>query len=671
MAARIEDYALIGDTGTAALVSRQGSIDWFCAPRFDSGACLAALLGSRRHGQWAMAPVGVCDGIERRYRGDTLVLETVFTTPTGAVAVIDFMPVRVAGSGSSGVRGSAGGRETAPTIVRIVEGRAGTSTMRTELALRFDYGSIVPWVQALEAEGGAPFGFRAVGGADGLVVHADVELTPSELHHSAVFTVAAGERRTFTLSWFASHLPSPAAIDAVAVLAETERWWQDWADHCTYEGPWRAEVRRSLLTLKGLTYAPTGGIVAAATTSLPEWIGSVRNWDYRYCWLRDATFTLTALIDAGHTEEAMAWSDWLRRAIAGSPEKMQIMYGVAGERRLDEYEVDWLPGYEASAPVRVGNAASGQFQLDVYGEVMDMFWTTAARDLPQTSAVSGRHDGLPPDAIDLARMLADHVRTVWRQPDDGIWEVRGPRQHFVHSKVMAWVAIDRWVRLVEHLELEDDPAPWRALADEIHADVCGFGYDGGLGAFTQYYGSGSLDASVLMMGLVGFLPPTDPRLVTTIDAIARTLLVDGFVRRYETSRTVAAGPVGLYESEDGAGLAGGADDAGDAGDFGDAPATVDGLPPGEGSFLLTTFWLVDCYVLLGRLDEATALFERLVALRNDVGLLAEEFDPAGGRLLGNFPQAFSHVGLVNSAFNLHSALEHDNARVTNRSVARR
>ncbi len=652
MAARIEDYALIGDTGTAALVSRQGSIDWFCAPRFDSGACLAALLGSRRHGQWAMAPVGVCERIERSYRGDTLVLETVFTTPTGEVAVIDFMPVRAAAADPTGRDGAA------PTIVRIVEGRSGTASMRTELSLRFDYGSIVPWVQALGGgDGEGPFGFRAVGGADGLIVHADVELTPSELHHSAVFTVGAGERRTFTLSWFPSHLPSPPAIDAVAVLADTERWWQDWADHCTYDGPWRAEVRRSLLTLKGLTYAPTGGIVAAPTTSLPEWIGSVRNWDYRYCWLRDATFTLIALIDAGHVEEATAWSDWLRRAIAGSPEKMQIMYGVAGERRLDEYEVAWLPGYESSAPVRVGNAASGQFQLDVYGEVMDMFWTTASRGLPQTSTFSGRHEGLPSDAVDLARMLADHVRTVWRQPDDGIWEVRGPRQHFVHSKVMAWVAIDRWARLVEHLGLDDDPAPWRALADEIHADVCAFGYDAGLGAFTQYYGSGSLDASLLMMGLVGFLPPTDPRLVATIDAVARTLLVDGFVRRYETTRTVPVGLPGPSSPTDARA---------------DPPAaTVDGLPPGEGSFLLTTFWLVDCFVLLGRLDEATELFERLVALRNDVGLLAEEYDPASGRLLGNFPQAFSHVGLVNSAFNLHSAREQDNIRVTNRSVNRR
>jgi len=465
------------------------------------------------------------------------------------------------------------------------------------------------------------------------VLHSTVVTHGRDLTTFAGFEVSAGTEESFVLSWFPSHEPPPAPPEVDRALDSTERWWRSWAELCTATGPWRDAVVRSLLTLKALTYEPTGGIVAAATTSLPEWIGSVRNWDYRYCWLRDATFTLNALMDNGYRAEATDWSEWLRRAVAGSPDKLQIMYGVAGERRLQEYELPWLEGYEGSRPVRIGNGASGQFQLDVYGEVMDMMFHTAeALEKP-----------LPEDSWALCRMLVEHVAKVWRDPDDGIWEVRGPRRHFVHSKVMAWLAVDRWVKLCE-LERPAEPlARWRRLRDEIHDEVCQNGWNAEIGSFTQYYGCDELDASLLMLALVGFLPPDDQRIVATIEAVERELLVDGFVRRYRTEARHPRDPV--------------ADADRDAGGAEDGTTTVDGLPPGEGSFLLTTFWLVDNLVLIGRVDEAREIFERLLGLRTDVGLLSEEYDPVAGRMLGNFPQAFSHVGLVNSAANLERGLE--------------
>jgi GH15 family glucan-1,4-alpha-glucosidase len=649
MAARIEDYALIGDTETAALVSRQGAIDWFCAPRFDAAACLAGLLGTDDHGSWSVAPTEEPITVERHYRGNSLVLETVFTTASGQVAVIDFMPVRgmvvpllphlpdvlVAEDAGEGPAEQRSRALHTPSIVRVVEGRAGDVEMRVTGRVRMDYGCIVPWVRAHGK------GFSAVAGADGVVVHSEVDLHGFQLHHEATFRVTAGERVRFSMTWFPAHSQAPDPFDIDASLRVTEAWWHNWAAACTFAGPWQEAIERSLVTLKGLTYAPTGGIVAAPTTSLPEWIGSVRNWDYRYCWLRDATFTLKALLDAGFGDEAAAWSEWLRRSVAGSPDLMQIMYGVGGERRLVESEIDSLPGYEGSAPVRIGNAASGQFQLDVYGEVMDMFLTAELYQIEHVTHLGERGAGLPDDSVDVARFLVDHVRRVWQDPDDGIWEVRGPRRHFVHSKVMAWVAVDRWVQIIERCELTDDPNPWRELRDEIHADVCLHGFDEDLGSFTQYYGSRRLDASLLILGLVGFLPADDPRLIGTIGAVEATLLRDGFVLRYETDVAADVGATG--DGARGAGTR-----AGDA-------ATVDGLPPGEGAFLLTTFWLVDSLVLIGRVDDARELFERLVALRNDVGLLSEEYDPAAGRMLGNFPQAFSHIGLLNSAFNLRRA----------------
>jgi GH15 family glucan-1,4-alpha-glucosidase len=622
MPSLIEDYALIGDTETVALVGRDGSIDWFCTPRFDSPACFAALLGDRQHGRWLLAPADRLLRIERRYRGDTLVLETLFTTASGELAVIDFMPVR----------------QGEVELMRIVECRSGTVAVDLELIVRFDYGAIVPWVRSIDG------GQVAIGGADGLVLRTPVQLVGRDLTTVARFEVSAGQRVPFTLQWFPSHLPVPGPVDPEQELERTERWWRAWSGRCTYEGDYADAVKRSLITLKALTYAPTGGVVAAPTTSLPEWPGGVRNWDYRYCWLRDATFTLSALSDAGYTAEAVAWSEWLRRAVAGSPDKMQILYGVGGERRLVEMVLDWLPGYEGSRPVRIGNAASGQFQLDVYGEVMDMF-------LHSHACLGNR---LPPDAWDLARTLVEHVRKVWTEPDEGIWEVRGPRRHFVHSKVMAWVAIDRWIHLCEvsartgAREPVADLGSWIELRDDMHREICERGFNDAVGAFTQYYGSTELDASCLMLPLVGFLPPTDPRIVGTVEAIERELLVDGFVRRYRTEAQHDVGDCGA-----GAGSSG--------------VTTVDGLPPGEGAFLLTTFWWLDNLVLLGRTEEARAGFERLLSLRNDVGLLAEEYDVERSRQLGNFPQAFSHVGLILTARNLtndgaapalHRALRH-------------
>ena len=582
MAAPIEDYALLGDTETAALVSKEGSIDWLGLPRFDSPACFAALLGTEDHGRWQIRPASPIRRVTRRYRAG-LILETEWETDEGTVALIDGMPIR----------------DERPNLIRIVEGRRGRVPMTLDLRLRFDYGSTVPWVRTIDGS------WRAVAGPDAVVVYTPVELTGLDHATRATFTVGEGDRVPFELRWHPSHHRPPPAIDPVRAIQLAERTWQEWTDRCTYDGQWSEAVRSSLTVLKGLTYYPTGGIVAAATTSLPESLGGGRNWDYRYCWLRDATFTLLSLIECGYTEEATAWRDWLVRAVAGDPAKLQIMYGPAGERRLTEQELTWLPGYEASQPVRIGNAAHGQLQLDVWGEVMDALW-------------AGRHAGMAADddAWRLQKVLLDHLEGMWREPDEGIWEVRGPRRQFTHSKVMAWVAFDRAVRSVEHLGSDGPVDRWRALRAQVHADVCAKGVDR-RGAFVQSYGSTELDASLLLIPLVGFLPADDVRVTTTVDAIATELAdADGFVRRY------------LPE-----------------------PA-VEGLTGHEGSFLLCTFWLADCYALQGRRDEAVALYERLLALRNDVGLLSEQWDARHGRMLGNFPQAFSHVALVDTATNL-------------------
>jgi GH15 family glucan-1,4-alpha-glucosidase len=587
----LEDYGLIGDLQSAALVGRSGSVDWLCFPRFDSGACFAALLGTEEHGRWLIEPRSGIRSARRRYRGDTLILETEFECDEGAIRLIDFMPPR--------------GRD--PDVVRIVEGVRGSVPCSMELIIRYDYGSIVPWMRRIED------GSRlAVAGPDGLCFRTPVESRGENLTTVADFTVAEGERVPFVLTWFASHLDPPQEIDPELALLETDHFWSEWASRCTYEGEWRDAVVRSLVVLKALTYLPTGGIVAAPTTSLPERLGGVRNWDYRYCWLRDATLTLDSLLLAGYTDEAHAWRSWLLRAIAGDPADLQIMYGVAGERRLTEFEVDWLPGYEGSRPVRIGNAASQQFQLDVYGEVLDAAYESIRRDM-----------GASEHGWRLLRRMMQFVEFEWDARDEGIWEVRGPPKHFTHSRVMAWVAADRAVRLVEEFGREGPVERWRQLRDDIHAQVCEQGYDAERGAFVQSYGSKLLDAALLMIPLVGFLPPDDERVRGTVDAIQRELVEDGFVRRYE-------------ESED--------------------AAAVDGLPPGEGAFLPCTFWLADALALMGRTDEAREIFERLLAVRNDVGLLAEEYDPRLGRLVGNFPQAFTHVGLVNSAFNLSAAL---------------
>ncbi|HVA30001.1 MAG TPA: glycoside hydrolase family 15 protein [Gaiellaceae bacterium] len=580
----IEDYALIGDLQTAALVERGGSIDWLCFPRFDSAACFAALLGTADNGRWLIAPV---DGgtTERRYLHDTFVLETIWETGEGAVRVLDFMPPR-------GV---------APDVVRIVEGIRGRVRMRSELVIRFDYGSIVPWVRRSDHTR------LAIAGADALCFRTHAKTRGEHMRTHSDFVVDEGERVPFVLTWYPSHEEPPPEIDPERALEDTETYWREWNDACEIDVPdeWQDVMRRSLMVLKALTYAPTGGIVAAPTTSLPEWIGGIRNWDYRFCWLRDATLTLLALLNAGYAEEAGAWRAWLLRAVAGDPSDIQIMYGVAGERRLTEYELPWLPGFEGSTPVRVGNAASEQVQIDVFGEVMDALY-------------QARQHGLPiyKHAWELQKVLLDYLAGAWRKPDAGIWEIRGEPRHFVHSKVMAWVAFDRAVRSVEVQELDGPIERWRTLRDEIHADVCERGYDDQLGSFTQSFGSPELDASLLLIPLVGFLPASDERVRGTIGAIERTLVRDGFVLRYLTH------------------------------------PSVDGLPPREGVFLPCSFWLVDCLELLGRHDEAHALFERLIGLANDVGLISEEYDPQAGRLLGNFPQAFTHLALVNSAFNV-------------------
>jgi GH15 family glucan-1,4-alpha-glucosidase len=586
VALRIEDYALIGDTQTAALVGRDGSIDWLCLPRFDSPACFAALLGEPRHGRWSIRPKDDRMRVTRAYVGHSLVLATEFETPSGRVRLVDCMPPR--------------GRE--PDVVRVVEGLSGSVEMRMELVIRFDYGSIVPWVRTIDGA------LRAVGGPDALSLVTPVETHGEDLTTCATFVVRAGDRVPFLLAWHPSNEQAPAPIDALAAPDDTRAWWEDWCGQCAYHGTWTEPVLRSLLTLKALTYAPTGGIVAAATTSLPEWIGGVRNWDYRYCWLRDSTFTLYALMAGGYTGEAMAWRDWLLRAVAGSPADLQIMYGPAGERRLHEIVLDWLPGYEGSCPVRIGNAAVRQRQHDVFGEVMDTLYVARRMGIDHDEA-----------AWALQRHLLQFLEEVWREPDHGIWEVRGPTRHFTHSKVMAWVAFDRAVRTIEQFGLEGPVDRYRRLREEIHAEVCREGFDADRGTFTQSYGSRELDASLLRLPLLGFLPPDDPRVVGTVRAIERELVRNGLVERYST---------------------------------GSEGETVDGLPPGEGAFLLCSFWLADCYALQGRRDEACALFEQILALTNDVGLLSEEYDPAERRMLGNFPQAFSHVGLINTALNL-------------------
>jgi GH15 family glucan-1,4-alpha-glucosidase len=581
---------MVGDTQTAALIGDDGSIDWLCAPRFDSGACFAALLGDENHGRWLLAPVAGGRATRRQYRDHTLVLETDFETPEGAVRIIDFMPIR----------------DKTVDMIRIVEGLHGHVPMRMHLTIRYDYGQTIPWVHNVNGA------LVAVAGPDALVLRTPVD-TRGEGHSTvAEFTVRRGQHIPFALAWYPSHEDVPRAVNATWALARTDSWWHKWSNKWSYDGESPEAVQRSVITLKALTYAPTGGIVAAPTTSLPEWIGSVRNWDYRFCWLRDATFTLLALIHAGYEEEAQAWRAWLLRAAAGEPSDLQIMYGPAGERRLTEWEVPWLPGYKGSKPVRIGNAASEQFQLDVYGEVIDALYQS------RVGAIAD-HDV---DAVGLIAALLDFLADAWKKPDDGIWEVRGPRQHFTHSKVMAWVAFDRAVGSLAEWGEDDvrgiDVARWHALRDEIHAEVCAKAYDADRKTFVQAYGSSNLDAALLMMPLVGFLPATDERMQGTVEAIQRELTTDGFVARYTTK------------------------------------AAVDGLPPGEGVFLPCTFWLADNLALMGRVDEGRALFKRLVGLANDVGLLAEEYDPAGKRQLGNFPQAFTHVSLVNSACNLSS-----------------
>jgi GH15 family glucan-1,4-alpha-glucosidase len=585
MASRIEDYAMIGDCETAALVSRTGSIDWLCFPRFDSAACFASLLGTDENGHWSITPRQPILELRRAYVEDTLVLETEFVTEGGRAAIYDFMPPR---------DGSA-------NLVRIIEGREGDVEFDIDLVMRFDYGRSVPWVTH-DSSGR----LTAVAGPDRLTLQSPVDLRGEDFHSKASVLVSAGQRIAFTLTHSPSHEPVPAAQDPEAALQQTVLFWQDFVSRCPPVNSYTEIVKRSLITLKAMTYMPTGGIVASVTTSLPEALGGERNWDYRYCWLRDATMTLMAFMDLGYLDEAAAWREWLMRAVAGTPEQMQIMYGVGGERHLPEWEVDWLAGYEGSLPVRVGNAAAGQFQLDIYGEVAD-------------ALAQARRHGLPPHprTASLAGVLLPFLEKVWREPDEGIWEVRSGRAHFTHSKVMAWVAFDRASRLAEEFGGEADAVRrWRQVADEIHADVCRNAYDEELGSFVQSYGSKALDASVLQIPLVGFLPPEDPRVISTVEAIERRLVRDGLVLRYETD------------------------------------VADDGLPSGEGAFLVCSFWLCDALVLLGRYADAKRLYEKLAGLCNDVGLLSEEYDPVAGLMLGNFPQAFSHIGLISTALNL-------------------
>ena len=576
----IEDYALIGDGRSAALVGRDGSIDWLCMPRFDSPACFAALLGGPEHGRWQIAPDAPVKRVQRRYRGHTLILETDFETDSGSVQLVDCMPLS----------------NERRDIVRSVECLRGEVVLRMELVIRFDYGHVVPWVRKTNGS------VHATAGPDTLELHASVPTHGEQMKTVAHFTLRRGERASFVLNYRASNEAAPPALDAQAALHATERGWAGWSARSRYEGRWPDAVMRSLITLKALIYEPTGGIVAAPTMSLPEQLGGVRNWDYRYCWLRDATFTLNTLLLAGYTDEAVAWCNWLLRAVAGSPKDLQMLYGVDGQRRLMEIELGWLPGYDGAAPVRIGNAASEQFQLDVYGEVMDMLHLA-------------RSVGLQPEphVWQIQKALVDFVAAHWREPDEGIWEIRGPRRHFTHSKMMAWVAVDRAVKAVERFGLKGPVDDWRRLRDEIHAQVCTSGFDARRGCFVQHYGSTDLDASLLLMPLVGFLPPEDERVRATIDAIRRELVYDGLVIRYPTAHG------------------------------------VDGLPPGEGTFLPCTFWLADSLAITGRVAEAQEVFEQLLATCNDVGLLSEEYDPCTRRMMGNFPQALTHMALVNTA----------------------
>jgi GH15 family glucan-1,4-alpha-glucosidase len=582
---RIEDYALIGDLHTAALVGLDGSIDWLCLPNFDSPACFAALLDEPRAGRWLIAPAAGGTARRRRYRGDTLVLETEWHTPEGHVRVIDYMPPRGAAS----------------DVMRIVEGVSGTVPMHSEMTLRFDYGRVVPWVRRI------PDGIEAVAGPDAVWLRAPVRLEGRERSTVADFTVHAGDRVPFVMTWSPSYRRAPGRLDAEKCLAETVAFWEGWSSRSHVHGRWRSVIQRSLITLKALTFAPTGGIVAAATTSLPEQLGGPRNWDYRYCWLRDSTYTLQALLAAGYVDEAKAWRDWLLRAVAGDPADLQIMYSIDGTRRLPEYELPWLSGYEGSTPVRVGNAAAGQLQLDVWGEVLDGLYLA-------------RQGGLPADGTtwDLQVALLDYLEGAWREPDNGLWEMRGPRRHFTHSKVMAWVAFDRMVRSHREFGLPGDVNLWEARRDEIHAEVCAQGFDAKRNTFVQSYGSTELDASLLLIPRVGFLPGDDPRVAGTVDAISRDLTEDGFVLRYRTG------------------------------------ASDDGLPGSEGVFLACSFWLVDALHAIGREREAVDLFERLLTLRNDVGLFSEEWDPKARRQLGNTPQAFSHFPVIVSGLQLHA-----------------
>ncbi|HET7104082.1 MAG TPA: glycoside hydrolase family 15 protein [Terracidiphilus sp.] len=583
MAARIEDYALIGDFETAALVARDGSIDWLCWPDFSSQACLAALLGTPENGFWKIAPAQAGFTSTRRYRGHTLILETVFESASGAIRVTDFMPVR--------------GRYS--DVVRIVDGLRGSVDVSMELALRFDYGRTVPWVTRIHD------GVRAIAGPGLAVLHASVPVHGKNLRTVAEFTIAEGGQVWFTLTYGDSYHEDPEPVEPLKALEETELYWKKWNAQLKYEGGYGDAVRRSLMALKAMTYAPTGGIVAAVTTSLPEQIGGQRNWDYRYCWLRDSTFTLLALTNAGYFDEAEAWQNWLIRALAGSPGQVQIMYGLKGERQLVEWEIDWLPGYENSRPVRIGNAASRQVQLDIYGEMMDSFYHA------QNSL---RRHGVNEFRVQVA--LLEHLETIWRQPDEGIWETRGGRRQFTYSKLMAWVAFDRATLLAGQLGYDAPVERWRGLCKAIHEEICAHAFNRKKNSFVQYYGADELDASLLLMPLVGFLPGDDPRVKGTVEAIERELMPDGLVLRYDTSKS------------------------------------PDGLPPGEGVFLACSFWMVGSLKAIGRFDDARALFEKLLALRNDLGLLSEEYDVKSGRLVGNFPQAFSHIALVNAAFDL-------------------
>ena len=601
MASRIEDYALIGDLSTAALVGSDGSIDWLCWPRFDSDACFAALLGKNENGRWLMAPQGEVKRATRSYRPNTLILETRFETADGAVTLIDFMPPRSDGS----------------HLVRLVVGERGSVKMRTELVLRFGYGATVPWVTRVDDKT-----LRAIAGPDTVLVRSDTHLRGEDFMTVGEFTLSAGETAPFVLTYVPSVAPAPKPIDPQHALVSTQRYWERWAAKSQIGGPWKEAVTRSLITLKALTYAPTGGMVAAATASLPEQIGSERNWDYRFCWLRDATLTLLALMNAGYYEEANKWRDWLLNAVAGSPQQMQIMYGIGGERRLTEWKADWLSGYEGSVPVRIGNAAHSQLQLDVFGEMMDAMHQAR---LGKLAASESRWE--------LQKKFIEHLEQIWSNPDNGIWEVRGEQLHFTYSKAMAWVAFDRTVKSAERFGLDGPVDHWRQIRDEIHADICRLGFDKTLGSFVRSYGSKQFDASLLLLPAIGFLPADDPRIIGTVDAVERALVTDGLVRRYNTE------------------------------------AAKDGLPAGEGVFLACSFWLVDAYIMLGRRDDAVRLFERLLSLRNDVGLLSEEYDPYANRLIGNFPQAFSHLALVNSASNLSHSKKPAEQRAEGRVAA--